>query len=62
MSNGNGKTREEYLAELAALGEKLIDHSLYPRLKVPFVPCADLLLAQATDDPEIKSFYDLDLP
>ncbi len=58
MSTSNGKTREEYLAELAALGEKLIDHSLYPKLKVPFVPCADLLLAQATDDPEIKSFYD----
>lgn len=58
MSNGNGKTREEYLAELAALGAELIDHSLYPRLKVPFVPCADLLLAQAKDDPEIKAFYD----
>lgn len=58
MTNGNGKTREEYLAELAALGEKLIDHSLYPRLKIPFVPCADLLLVQATGDLEIKAFYD----
>jgi hypothetical protein len=53
-----GKTREEYLAELAALGGELINHAIYPKLKVPFVPCADLLLAQAADDPEIKSFYD----
>lgn len=58
MATSNGKTREEYQAELAALGEKLIDHSIYPRLKVPFVPCANLLLAQATGDLEIKAFYD----
>lgn len=58
MTNGNGKTPAEYKAELAAHGEKLIDHSIYPRLKVPFVPCADLLLAQAKDDLEIKAFYD----
>jgi hypothetical protein len=58
MATSNGKTRDEYLAELAALGEKLIDKSVYPKLKIPFVPCADLLLAQVTDDPEIKAFYD----
>ncbi len=58
MTTITTKTREEYLAELAVLGGKLIDRAVFPRLKVPPVPCTDLLLAQATDDPEIKAFHD----
>jgi hypothetical protein len=58
MATTNDKSPKEYRAELAKLGKILIDHNIYPRLKIPFVPCADLLLAQVNDDPEIKTFYD----
>jgi hypothetical protein len=55
MTTSNDKTPKEYRAELAKLGEELIKH---PPRKIPFPPCADLLLAQATDDREIKKFFD----
>ncbi|HLU99994.1 MAG TPA: hypothetical protein VKZ59_01925 [Acidobacteriota bacterium] len=57
MATNNTKTREDYQAELAALAENLINDSLFPKRRIPFVPCADLLLAQAREDPEIREFY-----
>lgn len=70
MATTDVKTSAEYKADLAVYGGLLINPNpdpqldpplnpqLYPKLKVPFVPCADLLLARATADPEIKVFYD----
>src|SRR5262245_50265605 len=58
MTTTNGKTREDYQAELAVLGDLLMDPAESPAVKTPFVPCADLLLVQARDDAEIKAFYD----
>ena len=52
------KTREDYQNELAVLGGLLIDHAQTPPVRTPFVPCANVLLAQTADDPEIKAFYD----
>src|SRR5688572_1754940 len=52
------KTREDYQAELAVLGGLLIDPAQTPAVRTPFVPCANVLLAQTANDPEIKAFYD----
>ena len=58
MATITDKTREDYQAELAELGGLLIDPAQTPAVKVPFVPCASVLLAQTADDLEIKAFYD----
>jgi hypothetical protein len=58
MATITDKTREDYQAELAALGGLLIDPAQTVPVKVPFVPCANVLLAQTADDPEIRAFYD----
>jgi hypothetical protein len=47
------KTREEYEQELAALAGGLLSS---PHLKIPSVPCADLILSQVRNDPEIETF------
>lgn len=47
------KTREEYEQELATLAQVLIAK---PTRKVPFVPCADVILSQSRLDPEIRLF------
>jgi len=52
------KTRVDYQTELAVLGKLLTTPTDTPSVKTPFVPCANLLLAQVTDDPEIKAFFE----
>jgi hypothetical protein len=58
MSTIVEKTREDYQNELAVLGGVLIDPAQSPPVKTPFVPCANLLLAQVRADAEMKAFYD----
>lgn len=46
-------TREEYEQELATLAGTLVAE---PPLKIPSVPCADLILLQVRDDAELSAF------
>lgn len=52
------KSREDYQTELATLGKLLADAVESPPVKTPFVPCANLLLAQTRSDDEVREFFD----